>query len=69
MRELFKVQIPFNLILCILSLFIVESVEENRILTSTLAYFTTLGCAAFFPPMIEVQVLVLVKPPESGRSC
>ena len=49
MRELFKVQVIFNLNYAFLSLYIVESVEENRILNPTLAYFTTLGCAALFP--------------------
>ncbi len=49
MRELFKVQAFLPLIMPILSLFIVESVEENRILNPILAYFTTLGRAAFFP--------------------
>ena len=49
MRDLFKVQVFLTLIMHILSLYIVESVEENIILNSTLAYFTTFGCAAFFP--------------------
>ncbi len=49
MRELFKVQVFLTLFMPILSLYIVESVEENRILNSILAYFTTLGRAALFP--------------------